>query len=265
MRSIVGLDLNLLVPKFLEENITVRGLAHPVLFQNDIRDELEGRQPGLTVDTSIQQGPNNAALFRRFGAVQVTPRNYYRLMETGQNVLLFPGGAREVFHGRDEAYRLFWPEKVDFVRTAARFNATIIPLSAVGMADSVNMLFEPSEVSELPLIGERVKEFAANVTAARFDTDDKDEVFLPPIVAPSLPARNYFVFGKAVSTSDLDPKDRESCKRVYHELQREVERGFADILKARDTDPFKDTARRLAYERITGRTAPTFDLKQVNK
>ena len=261
----MGLDLNLIVPKLLEENITVRGLAHPLLFQNGINDELDGRQPGLTADTASQQGPNNAALFRRFGAVQVTPRNYYRLMESGQNVLLFPGGVREVFHGRDEAYQLFWPEKVDFVRTAARFNATIVPLSAVGMADSVNMLLEPSQVTELPFVGDRAKAFAANVTAARFDTDNQDENFLPPIVAPSLPARNYFVFGKAVNTKSLDPKDKDSCQAVYLELQKEIERGFEDVLDARENDPFKDTPRRLLYERITGRKAPTFNMKLVNK
>ena len=70
------------------------------------------------------------------------------------------------------------------------------------MADSLNILLEPSEIVNLPVIGERAKSFAANVTAARFDVTNEDEVFLPPIVAPGLPSRNYFIFGKPISTKE---------------------------------------------------------------
>jgi 1-acyl-sn-glycerol-3-phosphate acyltransferase len=263
----VGLDLNLVVAELLRQNITVRGLGHPVLFAGNNLDELGGRRPGLNPTvTASRRGPgNNPGQFRQFGAVQVSPRNYYRVMQSGQNALLFPGGTREVFHGRDEAYQLFWPKKVDFVRTAARFNATIIPLSAVGMADSGVMLLESSQIEQIPVWGERVKQFAANVTAARFDTKNDEESFLPPLVAPALPSRNYFIFGKAVSTKNLDPKDKESCQKVYLELQEEIARGFDDILHAREKDPYKDAPQRLAYERFTGKKAPTFDVKEVNR
>merc|ERR1711920_928285 len=130
--------------------------AHPIIFLGG-----EAMQGGGKSDP--QRDPmDDENLFQKFGAVPVSPRNYYRLMQTGQTGLLFPGGVREVFHGKDEAYKLFWPEKVDFVRTAARFNATIIPVSSVGMADSLNILLEPSEIVDLPLIGDRAKNFAAN-------------------------------------------------------------------------------------------------------
>merc|ERR1719223_1577502 len=121
----------------------------------------------------------------------VSPKNYYRLMQTGQNALLFPGGVREVFHGKDEAYELFWPEKVDFVRIAARFNATIIPISAIGAADSANILLDAPEVLNLPFgLGERALNNSQSVISARFDQDTTDELFQPPIVVPKLtPAR----------------------------------------------------------------------------
>ena len=80
----------------------------------------------------------------------MNPRNFYRLLQTGQAALLFPGGVREVFHGKDEDHKLFWPAKTDFVRVAARFNATIVPLAAIGAADSLNILLDASEVLELP-------------------------------------------------------------------------------------------------------------------
>ncbi|KAL3914406.1 MAG: hypothetical protein SGILL_006113 [Bacillariaceae sp.] len=272
--QLLGVDLSFLVAKLYKNDIVVRGLGHPVLFQgggfssnagpsgeSSLRRNSElGRVPGLNPSTAAA-APEN---YETFGAVMVTPRNFYRLMQSGQNALLFPGGVREVFHGRNESYQLFWPEKTDFVRTAARFNATIVPISAVGMADSFNIVLEASEVEDIPFIGQRAKEFANNVTAARFDVDNEDESFVPPIVAPGLPSRNYFIFGKPVYTSEFDPKDKQACKDAYESIQHEMRRGFDDILEARKKDVFQDAAPRIAYERLTGRQAPTFDISEVN-
>jgi pimeloyl-ACP methyl ester carboxylesterase/1-acyl-sn-glycerol-3-phosphate acyltransferase len=273
--QLLGLDLSFLVAKLYRNGILVRGLGHPVIFQGGSdpfqggdsgslrrNDEL-GRVPGLPDDNN--PNANSPGSFQKFGAVMVTPRNFYRLMETGQNALLFPGGVREVFHGKNESYQLFWPEKVDFVRTAARFNATIVPISSVGMADSLKILLDPSEVENLPILGQRAIEFANNVTSARFDMDDEDEKFLPPVVTPGLPSRNYFIFGKPLFTKDIDPKDKEACKEAYESIKQEMRRGFDDILEARKKDVFRDAGPRLAYERFAGRQAPTFSIDEVNK
>ena len=254
----------MVISTFFQNNLTVRGLAHPVVFQmpSTQRIELEGRTPGLKKRPKGGAGPSPSN-FELFGAVMVTPKNYYRLLEAGQNVLLFPGGVKEVFHRRDQAYQLLWPEKVDFVRTAAKFNATIIPLSAIGMADSLNILLNPDEIASLPLLGERVMKFGRNVTAARFDTKNEDENFLPPIVAPGLPSRNYFLFGRPISTQHLDAKDRAACQSTYLHVQEEINRGFQDLLEARRKDPYMEAPSRLAFERVTGKKAPTFALSDL--
>ena len=262
----VGLDLNMVISAFYDNNLTVRGLAHPIVFQmpSTERIELEGRTPGLRKRRRGGAGPSTTN-FELFGAVMVTPKNYYRLLESGQNALLFPGGVKEVFHRRDQAYQLLWPEKVDFVRTAAKFNATIIPLSAIGMADSLNILLNPDEIVSLPLLGERAMKFAKNVTAARFDTKNEDENFLPPIVAPGLPSRNYFLFGRPISTTGIDAKDKAACQSTYLRVQDEINHGFQDLLNARQKDPYKDAPTRLAFERLTGRKAPTFALSDLTR
>jgi pimeloyl-ACP methyl ester carboxylesterase/1-acyl-sn-glycerol-3-phosphate acyltransferase len=272
--QLLGVDLSFLVARLYKNGIVVRGLGHPVLFQTGFmsdpransgsslrRNSELGRVPGLS-PTPGTPSPEN---YETFGAVMVTPRNFYRLMQTGQNALLFPGGVREVFHGKNESYQLFWPEKTDFVRTAARFNATIVPISAVGMADSFNILVESSEIENIPILGQRAKEFASNITAARFDVENEDESFLAPLVAPGLPSRNYFIFGKPLYTSELDPRDKDACKQAYKAIQEEMNRGFEDILEAREKDPFKDAGPRFTYERLAGRQAPTFDISEVNK
>lgn len=197
----------------------------------------------------------------------VTPRNFYRLMETGQTALLFPGGVREVFHGKNEAYKLFWPEKVDFVRVAARFNATIVPVSAVGGADSANILLDTPDILNLPFgLGERARNNTKNTVAARYDSENEEEIFQPPLVAPKLlPARHYFVFGKPFDTSNLDHKDKSACQMFYKNVQNELIRGLDDVLEARLRDPYANTLQRLVYENMLGKSAPTFPLSELNK
>jgi hypothetical protein len=197
----------------------------------------------------------------------VTPRNYYRLMQTGQVGLLFPGGVREVFHGKDEAYELFWPEKVDFVRVAARFNATIVPISAVGAADSANILIDSSEIVNLPFgIGERAMSSSKNLISARFNQGNEDELFVPPLVVPKLtPARHYFIFGKPFDTSTIDTTDKDACTLLYRDVKTALRRGLDDLLVARESDPYKNFAKRIAIEQVLGKQAPTFPIEELNK
>jgi hypothetical protein len=252
-------DLRLLFGELYEQKgIIARGLAHPIAFQNTKLNELGGRTPGI----SDMQDTLNGELYE-FGAIPVTPRNYYRLMQSGQTGLLFPGGAKEALSGRKD-YPLFWPTNTDFVRTAARFNATIIPVSAVGMLESVNVLVEAEDIFDIPFIGQRARELSENVPAARYNVKKEDEMLTPPIALPTLPARNYFIFGKPISTKDVDFKDKEACAKVYRQTQGEVRRGLDDILRVREKDPFKDTPRRLAYERLFGKKAPTFPIDELN-
>jgi len=276
--QLLGLDLGMIIAQLIEERgMNARGLAHPIIFQagdgfgggfgpgddsgNDSRIERRDRD-GRIKDSNAKAG----GTFEEFGAVMVSPKNYYRLMETGQIGLLFPGGVREVFHGKDEAYELFWPEKVDFVRVAARFNATIVPISAVGAADSANILVDAPDMLNLPFgLGERAANNTKNVISARYDTMDSEELFQPPLVVPKpLPSRHYFIFGKPFDTTPIDHKNKEVCAKLYNDVKFELKRGLNDLLVAKENDPFKNTAQRLAYERVYGKQAPTFSLDDLN-
>ena len=273
--QLLGLDLAIIIAELLEQRgIAARGLAHPVVFQagNGVGAG-EGPAPtgGQSRRTSKRDknGPVDPPPgdFQTFGAVMVTPRNYYRLMQTGQVGLLFPGGVREVFHGKDEAYELFWPEEVDFVRVAARFNATIVTISAVGAADSANILIDSPDMVKLPFgIGERAMNSTLNLGSARFNQDNTDELFVPPLVVPKLtPARHYFLFGKPFDTSTVDHGDKDACVDLYRGVKAELRRGLDDIIVAREKDPFKDFAQRFAIEQILGKQVATFPIEELNK
>lgn len=253
-----GIDLGMIIAELIQKRgIIARGLAHPFIFSNI------NQQDSDFTDTIPK---SDVGTFQKFGAVMVSPRNYYRLMETNQTALLFPGGVREVFHGKDEAYKLFWPEKVDFVRTAAKFNATVITISAIGGADSANIFVDGPDVLKLPFgLGERASNNTRQVRAARYDDDNK-ELFQPPIAVPKpLPARHYFLFGRPISSSGIDYRSKKDCDSFYKDVKKELERGIDDLLRARLHDPFADTLTRLSYERIYGKIAPTFPIDKLDK
>jgi 1-acyl-sn-glycerol-3-phosphate acyltransferase len=158
--QLYGLDIGLILREFLlKKHTLIRGLAHPAVFES-----------GLSTD-----GIKN--LFLKYGAVPVSPHNAHELLSRNETVLLFPGGANEAYHGKAEENKLIWNSKSDFVRMAAIFNATIIPVAAigispqsnvvhvfstrtigsVGLSSSFRMLLDANELKALPLIGRNLK------------------------------------------------------------------------------------------------------------
>lgn len=260
-----GIDIWLIVPELIQQrNMFVRGLGHPVIFQDE-QAHLKGG-PTFLPDTGKQ---GTFGLYQRFGAVMATPRNLYKLLASGgsEAILHFPGGAREAYHGKKEAYQLFWPTKLDFVRMAAKFNATIVPLAGIGAADSVYFFADPDALLNLPLGLNKVVEnsFLTVQQAARFDQQDEPFIRPPPLVLPKLlPARHYFLFGKPFDTYTMDPKDKKACRKLYQDVQAELNHGLEDLVRARQQDPFQDSFSRFAYEQVTGKQAPTFSVKELN-
>ena len=270
-----GLDLGMIISQLLEERgIMARGLAHPLVMggfatgggpmagSDEPRVRKQKRRWEYNEDSQF-----GSDLFSMFGAVRVTPRNFYRLMQTNQTALLFPGGVREVFHRKGEAYQIFWPEgKTDFVRVAAKFNATIVTLSAIGAADSADIVLDSNELLELPFgIGDRLANFSSSVMPARFDAQNEDEVFLPPVAIPKLiAARHYFLFGKPFDTFPLDPTDLHACRDMYKSIEDEMRHDIKALLEARDLDPYSlDGVKRTAYQKLSGKDPPTFNLKSL--
>jgi pimeloyl-ACP methyl ester carboxylesterase/1-acyl-sn-glycerol-3-phosphate acyltransferase len=266
-----ALDMRMLVAELYEKRrVFPRGLAHPITFAftKDLPIELDRRKPGILDDGSRRTNPFNGD-FEEFGAVEVSPKNYYRLMQSGQDAILFPGGAKEALSSRTD-YPLMWPNKTDFVRTAAKFNAVVVPVSAVGMIDSVRVLFEPHQLAENPFLGEYVRAFNSNLSAARYDesrsnSTEGQDILGFPIAVPKLPARNYFLFGKPFDLANVDHMDKQECQKVYLEIQAEVRRGLDDLTRARGHDPFSDPLKRFAFERIFDKAAPTFPIDELNK
>lgn len=128
--------------------------------------------------------PGTKETFDRFGAVPASARALFRCLNAGEAVLLFPGGAREVFKRKGEAYTLFWPDEPDLVRLAARCGATIVPFSGIGGDDSFTVALDSDELLRAPAVGDFFRERISALPSLV-----KDDVFVPPVGAIT-PARH---------------------------------------------------------------------------
>lgn len=105
--------------------------------------------------------------FASMGAVPVSGKNLYKLLQAGETALLFPGGVREAYKRKGEKYQLFWPARPEFVRMAIKFGATIVPFSAVGLEDSFDIVVDSKELLGAPVIGGMVRERISGLPTAR--------------------------------------------------------------------------------------------------
>ncbi|XP_021742329.1 acyltransferase-like protein At1g54570, chloroplastic isoform X2 [Chenopodium quinoa] len=142
---LMGLEISGLAEGFLrEKKILVRGLAHPALFgSNSSNSEL-----------------SYFDYLKVFGAVPVTASNFFKLLSTKSHILLYPGGAREALHHKGEAYKLFWPDRPEFVRMAAKFKAKIVPFGVVGEDDIAELVLDYNDLMRIPVLNERVRQSA---------------------------------------------------------------------------------------------------------
>lgn len=236
--GILDLSVFYIEVKELLKDRRLRSLADPIHF-NLFSDISGGRWDRFVTD---------------LGAVTATPRNFYRLLSDGENILLFPGGAREVCRRRGENYQLFWKSNLDFVRPAARFDAIIIPFSAVGADDSVDILVDGQELQRVPQVGEMVKRFLEERKLS-------DTNLMPLASFPPRPDRFYFKFHEPMDTSGINHRDAENCQSLYLEIKDTVERGIQDLLAKRERDPERGfdsrMRKKLMQQGLTGLPPPS--------
>ncbi|XP_023761198.2 phytyl ester synthase 1, chloroplastic isoform X1 [Lactuca sativa] len=249
---LMGLELAPLIIEFLrEKNVIVRGLAHPELFTSNFINEF---LKFSYVD-----------LMKVFGALPVTPTNLFKLLSTKSFVLLYPGGAREALHRKGEQYKLFWPDKQEFVRMAAKFRATIVPFGTIGEDDITELVLDNDDMMKIPILNDQIKkanEEAINVRAG-VDGEVGNQNLFFPVCVPKVPGRFYYLFGKPITTKGKEKilKDRENAKELYMEIKSEVEKNMTYLIKKREEDPYRGVVNRLVNQPLLTpvHQVPTFE------
>ncbi|KAJ6302298.1 hypothetical protein OIU77_016393 [Salix suchowensis] len=166
---LMGFEVVPLISNFLlERNILIRGIAHPLLY---VKLKKEGMMPPLQQFDAV----------RTMGAVPVSGSNFYKLMSSKAHALLYPGGMREASHRKGEEYKLFWPEKSEFVRMASRFGAKIVPFGVVGEDDFGEVVFDYDDQMKIPFLRDYIKGLSEEIVSLRTEADGSITILGKPI------------------------------------------------------------------------------------
>ncbi|MDQ8037042.1 MAG: lysophospholipid acyltransferase family protein [Pedobacter sp.] len=174
-----------------------------------------------------------------FGAVPGTPENCTALMQAGEHIIVYPGGAREVMKNKGEEYRLVWKRRTGFARMAMQNGYDIIPFAAIGADDVYNIRYDSNTFRE-SFLGK-----AAKSTGLLHKFWRDGDTFAPltsglagtPIPRPE---KMYFKFGERIPTRHLQAaaKNSEAQWQVRHEVEGAIY-GLMDELfdiRSKDTD-----------------------------
>ena len=199
------------------------------------------RRRGVTVRSLGDHAHYGVPLWRDLleagGMVRGTRENVRELMRRNENVLVFPGGSREVNKRRDERYRLIWKERIGFAKLAVEHGYPIVPFAAVGADDMLDVVVDDDD----PIYG-RFTKLVKRVTGWPLQPVVKG---LGPTMLPR-PERLYFWFGEPIDTAHLAGREDDVAARaVRDQVKLAVEEGIAFLCDERERDPKRGLGARL--------------------
>lgn len=221
-------ELDLSKPALFVGNHTIFGLTDAPLMIAHLYTQYGVMLRGLG-DRWHFEVPYWGRFLENHGMVLGSPEACSKLMRSGEHILVFPGGAREVMRRKGEAYDLIWKKRAGFARLAIEHGYDIIPFGSVGPDESYRILLDAND-----LLKSGWRYDLAKRTGLLKLTRDGD--FVPPIalgLGPTLiprPQRYYFGFGSRISTAAIRGQQTDSDivwalrEQVASEVKNQIER-----------------------------------------
>lgn len=156
------------------------------------------------------------------------------LMDAGEDVIVFPGGAHEAVKPASMKYELQWKERFGFVKLAAKHGYTIMPFGLVGPDEFYGHLIEGEDIPDSKL-GQLLKRVGL------LNDDIRSDV-LPPVPVGALgtlfpkPQRCYLGFGEPIDLADYEgrtPTKREQ-RAIRDAVAEEIETQLAELFFTRE-------------------------------
>jgi len=184
-------------------------------------------------------------LLSHFGAVDGSRENARELMGSGEAVLVFPGGGREVARRRGDRYPLVWRERIGFARLALEFGYPVVPFAMIGVDDMWDVVVDAGDPLYAP----------ARALARRIDYDP-DALFpivrgLGPTPLPR-PQRIYARICEPVDAARFGTSwdDAGAARALRDRVRESLATAIEDLLEDRERDP-----RRRLVPRMAGQAA----------
>jgi 1-acyl-sn-glycerol-3-phosphate acyltransferase len=214
-------------------NHTLFSMAEVVLIPYFVRIAIGTRVRPLADRQFARMTGTQAALVAAYGAVIGTPAAARRLMDEGESVLVFPGGAREIGKYRGEEYTLNWENRDGFARIAIEKEYPIVTVALVGGDDVYT-----SMVRRDSTLG-RFGRWAGQRLTGRSD------ITMSPVRGVGLtlipkPQRMYLAFGQPIDTRRSPGVSVEAWTgAVKRRVQQDLEAALLDLQRIRATDPYR--------------------------
>ncbi len=161
------------------------------------------------------------------------------LMEAGEDLLVFPGGAHEAVKRADDVYQLQWKERYGFVKLALQHGYTIMPFGMVGPDEFYAHFMEGDEIPDSAL-GNVLRRFGMLDDNTRAD-------MLPPIPMGALgslipkPKRCYIGFGEPVYLEAQKKKPTKAqLDKTRNQVAAEIEEQLSQLLLMREQERGKE-------------------------
>ncbi|KAJ3300928.1 Transmembrane protein 68 [Blyttiomyces sp. JEL0837] len=215
-----------------------------------------------------------------FGGVPGTRENCKKLMDAGEPILVYPGGALEVWKDeRIPKYTLIWKDRVGFAKMAAEHGYVIIPFASVGFEDMIKIAFSIPAHFLWKLLGDSrskkpeptpspAQKKSKATTNGEDETEtendssldistDKDPIVRskpprgipPPVSDPRIPVlapyvnpqSTYLWFGEPIDASKYSADDEDSLYELRDRVREAVEGGIQTLLRRQKEDPGRFT------------------------
>lgn len=185
-------------------------------------------------DRFLFTNPKSRKILESQGAVVGHPDVCTALMEQGNDLLVFPGGAHEAVKSADQLYELQWKERYGFIKLAAAHGYTIQPFAMVGPDEFYDHLIEGDELLNTPL-GTVLKRLGLVTEQTRSDV-------MPPIPIGALgslipkPQRCFVEFGEPLDLSDCQGKrlTKKRLKDLRDTVAEEIDESLRELLLLRE-------------------------------
>jgi 1-acyl-sn-glycerol-3-phosphate acyltransferase len=220
-------------PSLFVGNHAIFGLIDSPLFVTELYRHT-GVFPRSLGDHAHFQIPGWGKLLIKYGTVPGTRENCHQLMEHGQFILVFPGGAREVAKRKGEQNRLVWKQRTGFAHMAIAHGYDILPFASVGCDDSYDILYDGDDFKR-SWWGRRL--LANDAINQRLRGGDMVMPVVKGLGPTTLPRPQPFWFkvGKAIPTTDLRGRenDETACWQLRDQVAESINSMIADLVQRR--------------------------------
>ncbi len=176
------------------------------------------------------------------GLVMGHPEVCSALMEEGQHILLYPGGAHESVKPQRQRYTLQWRARHGFLRLAAKHGYTIVPVGMVGPDEFYNYLYDGEELPDTPL-GKLLR--VAGLLGPNTRRD-----LLPPLPLGALnslfpkPQRCLIGFGEPLNLAPYAGKRQPGTEQLHmlrEQVAGRIEAQISELLLKRESLRHEDS------------------------